>query len=1049
MKSKFSVRTISIILCVLIIISTLVISISSFGAAVLPDGYEDDFEREGKTYENMGILEDQYDLIEPVNDRYPVISPNSGIDASYPPMYIGSYKQVQDYFDKNGMTDGMSIIPPTKLKAEKFIQYSSYAYNDVVATIDNKDVKTYMVAANAIMAGCAPEHLPVCIAFVQALSDIDYLNSLKSGNLTPMMYVNGPIARQIGIDCTQGMTSEETNFSIGRFMELALINFADIKRDNAFGYIQPLVFSENEEVCLNIGWKPHHVEQGYNLNDNVITATSFSMWGNNITPATDLPDEIMKVLAWDITEKNLTGLGSASVKDNANAKRLIFITESVATALAAKYKSKDALENALVQNARRPLWMRAFAYYYADTDGALSNPFNLIYEKLKDEESEDAKSTASPAWMNGITFANIDTVATMKKGNTNIIITGDSSRNKTQVMPGGMSVSKKVTVSDKWDSLLTSMNFNPMNSFYLEDKNHTITPPISVPSVLSNGDYRIIDFDLVDTQMTRKGRVSFDKDTNTLHYYANNGTGVLTTTLDPDNDASFINYLNNLGFNSSFTVSNGKMTAAIIRFSSNAKKSNNNTVALTKESFSNMTLTIHANNTQNSAAAGGIASDNSTVVLSDTITSFNANLDGTILKGGSTDNDFLKLNGSTVTINPKASVGATTIIGSANSDGTYRTMTFVNGGDGTYTITYNTVNTLSLDESPYLLKGTFNNWEGTDSFSKTSNNDIISIKKELSEGKYEFKINKSGIDEWYGSNESASDINDTVNRTTLIKGNTGKNVVLNASGGEYEFKYEISTKKLSVFHASSSTTEPTIQPTTIPTEKPTVQPSTASSSSTLGDGYYLVGKLNGKDCWDVNSLTDNKKFTENKAASGEYMLNWTFVSNDTIKVAKVENGAITQWFKDGTDNEYKISSGEVGNCTVYFRPNGNNDWTYTYIYVAKNQTPTESTFKPTETVKPTESTAKPTELPTSETHKETYILGDGNDNGKVDISDATIVQLLLARLISDDEYISQRISIIDKNGYSISDATVIQQYLAKLPTEYDDTIGKICKYNIK
>lgn len=94
------------------------------------------------------------------------------------------------------------------------------------------------------------------------------------------------------------MTTEETNIAIGRFMELALINLANIERErtNAFGNVQPLVFSENDQTCLDIGWTPHHVEKGYDLNDNIITATSFSMWGNNVTPATDLPEEIMKAV---------------------------------------------------------------------------------------------------------------------------------------------------------------------------------------------------------------------------------------------------------------------------------------------------------------------------------------------------------------------------------------------------------------------------------------------------------------------------------------------------------------------------------------------------------------------------------------------------------------------------------------------------------------------------------------------------------------------------------------------------------------------------------
>ena len=389
------------------------------------------------------------------------------------------------------------------------------------------------------------------------------------------MYVNGPMARQIGVDSTQGMTTEECNIGIGRFMELALINLAGIKRNNAFGNVQPLVFSENDELCLKIGWKPHHVEKGYQLNDNVITATSFSMWGNNITPATDLPEEIMKVMAWDITEKNLGGLGSASVDDNADTKRLIFITESVATALSAKYKSKDDLENALVANARRPLWMRTYAYYYANTGGALGRSFDTVYNELKGNVKEDARLTASPAWMNGITYSNIDTVATMTKGNTDIILTGDSSRNKTQVMPGGVSV-----------------------------------------------------------------------------------------------------------------------------------------------------------------------------------------------------------------------------IGASNDDGTYRTMTFVNGGDGTYTVKYNSNNTLETNASSFYLKLNDNGSDESLAFEKTGSDDVITLTKELPAGTYQLAVYDPASKTECGNSDAFTD---TAYRTPFK--NEGEKCAFTASGGKYEFKYEIPTKRLSVYFA--------------------------------------------------------------------------------------------------------------------------------------------------------------------------------------------------------------------------------------------------------
>lgn len=793
MKYNIYKRVISVLLSLSVAVGFS--SVFSANAAVLKDGYEDEYEAGGKTYQSLGVLEDQYDLIEPMNNRFPIISPNSQYDKSYPPLFIGTYREVENYFRENEMTDGLPIVPPTKIKAEKFLGYSSYGYNDVVATVNGRKVKAYQVAANAIMAGCSAEHLPVCIAFTEALSDSEYFDSLKSGKLTPMMYVNGPMARQIGVDNTQGMTTEETNIAIGRFMELALINLAGIKRNNAFGNVQPLVFSENDEICINIGWKPHHVEKGYSLNDNVITATSFSMWGNNVTPATDLPDEIMKVLAWDITEKNLGALGGASIEDNANTHRLIFITESVATALATKYKSKDALESALVENARRPLWMRVYAYYYSNTGGALTKSFDDVYNELKTSKSEDAKVTASPAWMNGITYSEIDTVATMVKGNTDIIITGDSSRNKTQVMPGGVSVSKTIKLSDNWDKLVTSMNYNPIENFYLSEQDNTIIPPSNTPSVLTNGTYRILDPVSGEKNLTRAGRIYFDSASNTLYYYAQGASAKSSVVLDSNKDKAFIDYITNLGYNSSFTLNNGKITAATIRFSSNDSKLRNNTVALNAQSFAGIPLTLHANNTSNSNEAGGIAKDGATVELSDSITSFTVNLDGDIVMGETTNTDFVKLSGTKVTVNPSVKAGSIAIISSKNTNGTYRTMTFVNGGDGTYTITYNTANTLSITDSVVQLKSSFSGKESTDTFKKTDNSDVVSITKELSAGKYAFKISNSGTNEVFGKDSTT--ITDTANRIVLSK--SGSDIVLNATGGTYEFKFELSTNRLSVY----------------------------------------------------------------------------------------------------------------------------------------------------------------------------------------------------------------------------------------------------------
>ncbi|MBQ0098760.1 MAG: hypothetical protein KBS62_07530, partial [Oscillospiraceae bacterium] len=92
-------------------------------------------------------------------------------------------------------------------------------------------------------------------------------------------------------------------------------------------------------------------------------------------------------------------------------------------------------------------------------------------------------------------------------------------------------------------------------------------------------------------------------------------------------------------------------------------------------------------------------------------------------------------------------------------------------------------------------------------------------------------------------------------------------------------------------------------------------------------------------------------------AKGEYMLDWTFYDGDAIKVAKVASGAITTWYKDGMDNEYKITAegGKTGEGTLYFRPEGNAEWSYFYLTVQPKVVPTEtpSTVAPT-TAEPTQ-----------------------------------------------------------------------------------------------
>ena len=56
----------------------------------------------------------------------------------------------------------------------------------------------------------------------------------------------------------------------------------------------------------------------------------------------------------------------------------------------------------------------------------------------------------------------------MKKGETQILVLGDNSRNKVQTLSGGISILIDIKLPNKWDALLEQINQDPKTFKYLE-----------------------------------------------------------------------------------------------------------------------------------------------------------------------------------------------------------------------------------------------------------------------------------------------------------------------------------------------------------------------------------------------------------------------------------------------------------------------------------------------------------------------------------------------------------------------------------------------------
>jgi hypothetical protein len=388
-------------------------------------------------------------------------------------IFAGTIDGVNRYFTEQRWSDGLPIIPPTVERIEEFLKYTDRPWDSTVGVlpIAYRETLVWHVAVNGVMAGCPPEFMPILIAYTEALAHGDYRRTLASTHAwTPFCWINGPIARQLGIDAQQGQINEPRNAALGRFINLAMMNLGGyyIKQDRmgTFGYLMPWALAEDEEACLKIGWKPYHVQKGFTLDQSTLTASSALMWGNNLTPASHDGQKIMEMMAWDAVEKGQFATGSGPRLPD----RTVLITEYVARDLARTYPTKEKLEEALVATARRPAYERAYANYWANPGSAFPARYSMDMHVKRIIREEGGELTAPPPWMAKVPGQDkIYTVPVMRAGMTPILVTGDADRNKVQTMPGGNSATIEIKLPANWNTLMAELGYRPLEEFFLKE----------------------------------------------------------------------------------------------------------------------------------------------------------------------------------------------------------------------------------------------------------------------------------------------------------------------------------------------------------------------------------------------------------------------------------------------------------------------------------------------------------------------------------------------------------------------------------------------------
>jgi hypothetical protein len=181
-------------------------------------------------------------------------------------------------------TDGLPVIPPTEALVGAMLRRCSREPGEVLGRMQPLDgiVTVEKVAANAVMAGCAPDYFPVVLAAVRAVLQPQFhvgSTACTTGGAAPVIIVNGPIAAALGINagtaCFGG--NVKANATIGRALRLVMRNLGGAKPGGQEKSTQAwpgkvtFCFAENE---ARSPWEPLHVQHGLPSDASMVTVVA-------------------------------------------------------------------------------------------------------------------------------------------------------------------------------------------------------------------------------------------------------------------------------------------------------------------------------------------------------------------------------------------------------------------------------------------------------------------------------------------------------------------------------------------------------------------------------------------------------------------------------------------------------------------------------------------------------------------------------------------------------------------------------------------------------
>ncbi|WRL64199.1 hypothetical protein U6N30_32370 [Blastococcus brunescens] len=140
------------------------------------------------------------------------------------------------FADGRRWSDGLPLVPPTEELVARAVAATGRAAGEVLGLVppSNRGATVGAVAANAVMAGCPPELMPVVVAAVEAALVPSFnLQALTTTThpVTPLVIVHGPVAERLGFNGGANVFGQgnRANAGVGRALRLVLQNIGEAR----------------------------------------------------------------------------------------------------------------------------------------------------------------------------------------------------------------------------------------------------------------------------------------------------------------------------------------------------------------------------------------------------------------------------------------------------------------------------------------------------------------------------------------------------------------------------------------------------------------------------------------------------------------------------------------------------------------------------------------------------------------------------------------------------------------------------------------------------